>query len=59
MSYTYKYDNQPLFWVYYVGTSNGAYIRASNHKTAKWLFARGEGLNSIVYIRSSRKEAQQ
>ncbi len=57
MSYKYKYENEPLFWVYYRGTSNGAYIRAANHNSAKWLFAQGEGLNSITYIASTKNHA--
>ena len=58
MSYAYKYSNEPLFWVYYIGTSNGAYIRASDHNSAKWIYAKGEGLNSIAYLKSTTKHKQ-
>ena len=54
MSYNYKYENQPIFWVHYRGTRNGAYIRAANHHKAKWLFAEAEGLNSITYLVSTK-----
>jgi hypothetical protein len=59
MSYLYEYRTKPLFWVHYIGTSNGAYIRASNHNSAKWIFAKGEGLNSIAYLKSTQKHSQQ
>ncbi len=58
MSYAYDFNNQPLFWVYYIGTSNGAYIRASDHNSAKWIYAKCEGLNSIVYLRSTKNKQQ-
>lgn len=58
MTYSYKYNNQPLFWVHYIGTSNGSYIRAANHRTAKWLFAEAEGLKSIVYLSATKYHSQ-
>ena len=54
MSYVHKYHNQPLFWVYYIGTSNGAYIRAANPRSARWIFANGEGLASITYLAATK-----
>jgi len=59
MSYAYKYRNEPLFWVHYIGTTNGAYIRADSHNSAKWIFAKGEGLNSTAYLKSTKKHSQQ
>jgi len=53
--YQYKYRNEPLFWVYYIGTSNGAYIRAKTHNEAKRLYAEGEGLSSIAYLKSKKE----
>ena len=55
MSYAYNFNNQTLRWVYYMGTSNGAYIRANDHNSANWIYAKGEGLNSIVYLRSTKQ----
>ena len=54
MSYEYVYRNYPMFWVYYRGTSNGAYIRAASHNAAKWIYAKGEGLASITYLQSKK-----
>ena len=54
MSYEYVYKNQSLFWVSYRGTRNGAYIRSASHHDAKWIFANGEGLNSISYLQSKK-----
>lgn len=54
MSYQTKYNTQPLFFVSYRGTRNGAYIRADNHTIAKLNFARGEGLASTTYLQSKR-----
>ena len=54
MSYEYVYKNYPLFWVSYRGTKNGAYIRAASHYDAKWIYANGEGLNSITYLKSKK-----
>jgi len=54
MTYAYKYRTEPLFWVYYIGTSNGAYIRAASHNAAKWVYAQGEGLASITYLQSKK-----
>jgi len=59
MSYSYEHRIKPLFWVRYIGTSNGAYIRADSHNSAKWIFAIGEGLNSIAYLKSTQKHNQQ
>lgn len=56
MSYQTKYNIEPLFFVRYRGTNNGAYIRAATHNDAKWLYARGEGLNSITYFQSQKVE---
>ena len=57
MSYQYVYNNHSEFWVSYRGTSNGAYIRASSAQAAKWIFAEGEGLSSIVYLKASKRRA--
>jgi hypothetical protein len=54
MTYDYIYKNFPLFWVSYRGTSNGAYIRASSHNDAKWIYANGEGLKNITYLKSKK-----
>jgi hypothetical protein len=54
MSYQTKYNTEPLFFVSYIGTSNGAYIRAASHQQAKANFARGEGLHSTTYLQSKR-----
>jgi len=54
MTYAYKYRTEPLFWVCYRGTRNGAYIRAASHNAAKWIYARGEGLASITYLQSKK-----
>ena len=54
MAYEYIYRNHPMFWVSYRGTSNGAYIRASSHKDAKWIYAKGEGLKDVVYLQSKK-----
>jgi len=54
MSYEYVYRNEPMFWVCYRGTSNGAYIRAASHQAAKWIYAKGEGLASITYLQSKK-----
>lgn len=56
MTYQYTYQNYPLFFVRYRGTSNGAYIRALTHNDAKWLYARDEGLNNITYFQSKKVE---
>jgi len=58
MSYQYTYNTTDLYWVHYIGTSNGAFIRANNHNSAKWIFARGEGLSSVCYLKSTTKHPQ-
>ena len=58
MTYASKFQNEPLFWVYFRGTTSGAYIRAANHNSAKWIFARGQGLNSITWIVSTKDHTQ-
>lgn len=55
MSYQYTFKNYPEYWVSYRGTSNGAYIRASSANAAKWIYAEGEGLRSIVYLRATKR----
>jgi hypothetical protein len=55
MSYQYAYNNYQEYWVSYRGTSNGAYIRASSPNAAKWIYAEGEGLASIVYLKASKR----
>lgn len=63
MSYQTKYNTEPLFFVSYIGTSNGAYIRAASHQQAKANFASGEKLlkrtvtadgYSTIYLQSKR-----
>ena len=58
MNYQTVYNTKGLFWVHYIGTSNGAFIRANNHNSAKWIFAKGEGLNSVTYLKSTTKHPQ-
>jgi len=36
-----------MFWVNWIGTKNGEYIEAENMKSAKWIFALKNGINSI------------
>lgn len=43
------------YWIYFMGTSNGKWIEAENIKSAKWIFAIENNLNSIGYIAGSRK----
>jgi len=54
MSYQYVYNNHTEYWVSYRGTRNGAYIRASSAHAAKWIYAEGEGLSSIVYLTATK-----
>jgi len=54
MSYQTKYNTEPLFFVSYRGTRNGAYVRASSAHAAKWIYAEGEGLSSIVYLTATK-----
>lgn len=54
MTYQHTYTNQPMFWVSYRGTRNGAFIRATSANEAKWIYAKGEGLQSIVYFKASK-----
>jgi len=35
------------YWVCWQGTRNGEYIEAENMKSAKWIFALKNGINSI------------
>ena len=43
-----------MFWIYFRGTRNGEYIEAENLNSAKWLFAKKNGVNSLSYIAGSR-----
>lgn len=38
------------YWVYFRGTRNGEHIEAATTHSAKWIFAKKNGLASIVYI---------
>jgi len=44
-----------MFYIYFIGTNNGKWIKAEKMKDAKWIFAIENGLNSIVYI-SGKKQ---
>lgn len=43
------------FWVYFVGTYNGAWIEAADMASAKALFAMRQGIPMSSYIKASRK----
>jgi len=44
-----------LYWVSYIGTSNGAWIEAPTPKQAKLLFMVKEGVNiSLSYLKASK-----
>ena len=43
------------FWVYFVGTRNGAWIEAANMSSAKQLFAMRQGIAFSSYIKASKK----
>jgi len=42
------------FWVYWLGTNNGEFIEAENMKSAKWIFALKENINSIVRVQAKK-----
>jgi len=44
-----------MFYVYFRGTNYGRWIEAENLKSAKWIFAKQEGINSINNITGSKK----
>jgi len=46
------------YWVYFIGTSNGAWIQAPTMKQAKEIFASMEGVNSLSYIKASKERKQ-
>lgn len=43
------------FWVYFVGTNNGAWIEALNMSSAKEIFAIRQGIAMSSYIKASKK----
>ena len=44
-----------LYWVSYIGTSNGTWVEASTPKQAKLLFMVKEGVNiSLSYLKASK-----
>jgi hypothetical protein len=43
------------FWVYFVGTYNGAWIEAADMAGAKAIFAMRQGVPMSGYIKASRK----
>jgi hypothetical protein len=45
-----------MFYVYFRGTNYGRWIEAKNLKSAKWIFATQEGINSINYIAGKKKK---
>lgn len=47
-----------MYWVYFIGTTNGAWIQASTMKQAKEIFAAMEGVSSLAYIKASKEHKQ-
>lgn len=41
-----------MFFVRFRGTRNGEWVQAENMLSAKWVFARKYGLQSIAYIQA-------
>ncbi len=39
-----------MYYIYFLGTTNGEKIEADNMKSAKWIFALKHNLKSISYI---------
>lgn len=45
-----------MYYIYFLGTRNGEWVKANSMKDAKWIFALKHSLNSLAYIAGSRKQ---
>ncbi len=53
---TGMFTKEGYFWVYPINNKKrGEWINAFDSKSAKWIYAKKEGLESIGYLGSSKK----
>jgi len=50
-----NHNNRYEWFVYFTGTRNGRWVEAENMKSAKWIFALENGINSIIGVSATRK----